>query len=79
MAVVDLERVIYQVTEGNAVQVCAIVRNPNVTCPVTFSFDINLSVGEGIVNTDEQAMAGLMAALYIIIAMHIPSMGQFHL
>ena len=50
VTVVDLERVNYQVTEENAVQVCAFVRTPNITCPVTFSFDINLSVGEGIVN-----------------------------
>ena len=53
VAVVDLERVNYQVTEGNTLQVCAVVRTPNITCPVTFFFDINLSVGEGIVNTNE--------------------------
>ena len=55
VAVVDLERVNYQVTEGIAVQVCALVRTPNTTCPVTFSFEVNLSVGEGIVDPNEQA------------------------
>ena len=47
VAVVDLQRVNYQVTEGSSVVVCASVRTPNITCPVTFSFELNLSVGNG--------------------------------
>ena len=47
VAVVDLENVTYQVTEGGLVQICAVVRTPNISCPVDFSYDLNLSVGDG--------------------------------
>ena len=67
MAVVDLERAHYQVTEGNTVQVCAVVRTPNITCPVAFSFDINLAVGEGIAMMRVMIMLGIVA-LFIMAA-----------
>ena len=47
MAVVDLERVSYQVTEGGTVVVCAFVRTPNITCPIDFAFELSLSVRNG--------------------------------
>ena len=45
MAVVGLERTIYQVSEGDVVvEVCAVVYSPdgNVSCPIAFAFNVSL-------------------------------------
>ena len=38
-----LDRTLYQVTEGDVVEVCATVRSPSIFCPIQFSFDVRLS------------------------------------
>ena len=44
VAVVGLEETLYHVTEGvGVVEVCAIVYNPVIDCPVAFPFNISLS------------------------------------
>ena len=48
MAVVDVEKSTYVVTEGDGgLTVCAVVSSPDIDFPVDFSFIINLSVGDG--------------------------------
>ena len=47
MAVVGLEKTFYQVTENvGMVEVCAFVDSPNITCLITFPFDVNLSTSD---------------------------------
>ena len=47
-AVVGLERTFYQVSEDvGVVEVCAIVYSPNVTCPIEFPFNVNLTTSDG--------------------------------
>ena len=47
-AVVDLQDARLEVTEGDGgVPVCAVIRSPDITCPVDFTFTISLSVGDG--------------------------------
>ena len=47
-AIVGLERTFYQVSEDvGVVEVCAIVYSPNITCPIQFAFNINLSTSDG--------------------------------
>ena len=44
---VGLERTLYQVSEDDGVvEVCAIVYSPNITCPITFSFNASLSTND---------------------------------
>ena len=46
-AVVGLEKTFYQVSEDvGSVNVCAIVYSPNVTCPITFPFNLSFSAGD---------------------------------
>ena len=48
-AIVGLEKTFYQVTEDvGVVEVCAIVYSPNanLTCPISFPFDVSLSTGD---------------------------------
>ena len=48
MAVVGLEKTVYKVDESvGGVQVCAIVHSPNMSCPITFSFDIPVTTSNG--------------------------------
>ena len=79
VAFVNLERVYYQVTEGNTMQVCAVVITPNINCPVAFSFEFNLSVGEGIVDTNEQAMCLIAAFAECISMRHYLSIMPQHM
>ena len=46
-AVVDFENITYVATEGDEVSVCAVITHPDSTCPVDFTFTINLSAGDG--------------------------------
>ena len=49
MAVVGLERTLYQVSEDvGVVEVCAIVYSPNgnIPCPIDFAFDVILSTSD---------------------------------
>ena len=44
MAVVGLEETLYHVTEGvGVVEVCAIVYEPIIDCPIAFPFNTSLS------------------------------------
>ena len=56
MAVVGIEKSHYQITEGDVAVVCVVVSSPNISCPVTFYFELNISVGLGMIvklnNTD---------------------------
>ena len=46
-AVVGLDKTEYQVSEDvGVVEVCAIVHTPNITCPIEFTFHINLSTSD---------------------------------
>ena len=46
-AVVGLDKTDYQVSEDvGVVEVCAIVHTPNITCPIEFTFHINLSTSD---------------------------------
>ena len=47
MAEVCLENTVYH-DVGELVEVCAIVRSPEVTCPIQFPFDVTLSTSDGI-------------------------------
>ena len=43
-AVVGLETTFYQVSEDvGVVEVCAVVRNPTILCPIAFPFNVNFS------------------------------------
>ena len=45
---VGLDRTFYQVLEDvGVVEVCAIVHSPNITCPIEYTFHINLSTSNG--------------------------------
>ena len=46
-AVVGLERTFYQVSEDvGVVEVCAVVRNPTIVCPIAFPFNISFSTAD---------------------------------
>ena len=46
---VDLEKTFYEVSEDDgAVEVCAIVYSPNITCPISFSFNVRISTSDNI-------------------------------
>ena len=47
VAEVCLENTVYH-DVGELVEVCAIVRSPEVTCPIQFPFDVTLSTSDGI-------------------------------
>ena len=48
MAVVGLERTFYQVSENvGVVEVCAVVRNPTIMCPISFPFAMRFSTADG--------------------------------
>ena len=43
-----LERTVYQVSESvGVVEVCAVVRNPTIVCPIAFPFTISFSTADG--------------------------------
>ena len=45
---VGLERTFYNVSEGvGVVELCAVVYEPNITCPIEFPFNISLSTANG--------------------------------
>ena len=45
---VGLERTFYNVSEGvGVVELCAVVYEPNITCPIEFPFNISLSTADG--------------------------------
>ena len=45
---VGLERTFYSVSEGvGVVELCAVVYEPNITCPIEFPFNIRLSTADG--------------------------------
>ena len=46
MAEICLENTVYH-DVGEMVQVCAVIRSPEVTCPIQFAFNIILSTGGG--------------------------------
>ena len=46
MAEVCLENTVYH-DVGELVEVCAIVRSPEVTCPIQFPFNVTLSTSDG--------------------------------
>ena len=48
MAVVGLEKTIYNVSENvGMVEVCVIVYSPTVDCPIEFAFNVSLSTRDG--------------------------------
>ena len=48
VAVVGLERTFYQVAENvGVVEVCAVVRNPTIVCPISFPFTIRFLTADG--------------------------------
>ena len=48
VAVVGLEETFYRVSETDGVvEVCVVVYEPNISCPIEFPFDIMLSTTEG--------------------------------
>ena len=43
-----LERTLYNVSEGvDVVELCAVVYEPNITCPIEFPFNVSLSTADG--------------------------------
>ena len=43
-----LEMTVYSVSEADGnVEVCAVVRSPNIDCPIEFSFAVNLTTKDG--------------------------------
>ena len=56
MAVVGLERTLYQVLENvGVVEVCAILYSPNssIPCPIKFGFDVSLSTSSDRFSTSD--------------------------
>ena len=50
---VGLERTFFRVSENvSVVELCAIVRSPIITCPITFPFDVRLSTRNGQAGND---------------------------
>ena len=43
-ATVEFESLYYSVDEGSSVEVCAIVTDPDLPCPIDFPFDIKVEV-----------------------------------
>ena len=44
-----LEMTFYSLSEGvGVVELCAVVYEPNITCPIEFPFNISLSTADGI-------------------------------
>ena len=47
MAVVGLEQAIYAVSEGvGYVELCAVVIEPTIVCPINFSFNVRLQTAD---------------------------------
>ena len=45
---VGLERTFYSVSEGvGVVELCAVVYEPDITCPIEFPFNVSLSTADG--------------------------------
>ena len=45
---VGLERTLYNVSEGmGVVELCAVVYEPNIACPIEFPFNVNLTTADG--------------------------------
>ena len=43
-----LERTFYNVSEGvGVVELCTVVYEPNITCPIEFPFNVSLSTPDG--------------------------------
>ena len=52
VAMVDLERTVYKVSEDvGAVEVCAVVSSPSIWCPVAVQFEVTLSTGDSSAGT----------------------------
>ena len=48
VATVGLQKTVYEVDENvGTVQLCAIVHRPNMSCPITFAFDIPVTTSKG--------------------------------
>lgn len=48
MAVVGLEKILYQVkVDDSATEVCVVVHSPRVSCPISIFFDVQLSLSAG--------------------------------
>ena len=60
VARVGLERTLYNVSEGvGVVELCAVVYEPNITCPIQFPFEVRLSTADG--------TAGIYVLLWLLI------------
>ena len=47
-ATVGLEMTFYNVSEGvGVVELCAVVYEPDITCPIEFPFNVSLSTADG--------------------------------
>ena len=47
VAVVGLEQIFYSVSEDvGVVELCAVVNEPNIDCPIAFPFDVPLSTSD---------------------------------
>ena len=48
MTTVGLEEFFYQVSEDvGVVEVCAVVNNANISCPINYSFEVEISTKDG--------------------------------
>ena len=48
MAIVGFQRTIYSVNEGDgAVEICAVVVEPDIDCPIQFDFDVIFETSDG--------------------------------
>ena len=53
VAVVGLERTIYNISEKEGVaEVCAVIYSPMINCPTEFSFDVRLTTSDGSVGKE---------------------------
>ena len=56
-----LEKIVYQVLDiTSAVEVCAILYSPNITCPIESNFSVNLSTSDG-----SAGMTGMMICMVL--------------
>ena len=77
MAVVGLEQTFFSVSEGvGVVELCAIVYEPNIICPIEFPFNVRLQTRDGTAgNIPHRPLISTMA-FYNNIQLHLMTMEQ---
>ena len=52
MAIVEFESTLYRVNEtSGVVEICAVVMEPNIDCPIDFAFNVTFETSDGSAGT----------------------------